>query len=96
VLAGAAGELDVSVSFVGPAIVQIDEGDPIVFLAGVHVGCFELFGSERVRTIRDLKGKSVAIPELGPARHLEVDRRLRPRAPTGGAGARRQGLRASV
>jgi NitT/TauT family transport system substrate-binding protein len=66
----AAGELDVSVSFVGPAIVQIDGGDPIVFLAGVHVGCFELFGSERVRTIRDLKGKAVAIPELGSTQHV--------------------------
>jgi NitT/TauT family transport system substrate-binding protein len=66
----AAGELDVSVSFVGPAIVQIDAGDPIVFLAGVHVGCFELFGTERVRTIRDLKGKAVAIPELGSTQHV--------------------------
>ena len=66
----AAGELDVSVSFVAPAIMQIDAGDPLVFLAGVHVGCFELFGTERVRTIRDLKGKVTAIPGLGSTQHV--------------------------
>jgi len=66
----AAGELDISVSFVAPAIVQIDAGEPIVFLAGVHAGCFELFGTARMRTIRDLKGKVVAIPELGSTQHV--------------------------
>lgn len=66
----AAGELDLSVSFVAPAIIQIDAGEPIVFLAGVHVGCFELFGTERVRTIRDLKGKATAIPGLGSTQHV--------------------------
>jgi len=66
----AAGELDISVSFVAPAILQLDAGEPIVFLAGVHTGCFELFGAERVRTIRDLKGKVVAIPELGSTQHV--------------------------
>ena len=66
----AAGELDISVSFVAPAIIQIDAGEPIVFLAGVHVGCFELFGTERVRTIRDLKGKATAIPGQGSTQHV--------------------------
>jgi NitT/TauT family transport system substrate-binding protein len=66
----AAGELDISVSFVAPAIIQIDAGEPIVFLAGVHVGCFELFGTERVRAIRDLKGKTAAIPSLGSTQHV--------------------------
>jgi len=66
----AAGELDISVHFVGPALLQIDAGEPIVFLAGVHVGCFELFGSERVKTIRDLKRKKVAVPELRSPQHI--------------------------
>ena len=35
-------------------------------LAGVHVGCFELFGTDRVHTIRDLKGKTVAVPSWAP------------------------------
>jgi NitT/TauT family transport system substrate-binding protein len=36
------------------------------------VGCFELFGSERIRTIRDLKGRAVAIPELDPSPHAFI------------------------
>jgi NitT/TauT family transport system substrate-binding protein len=42
---------------------------PIVLLGGIHVGCFELFGTERVHAIRDLKGKTVAIPALGSPHH---------------------------
>ena len=53
--------------FAPPLVIQLDAGDPIVVLGGVHVGCFELFGTDRVRAIRDLKGKTVAIPELGMA-----------------------------
>jgi NitT/TauT family transport system substrate-binding protein len=40
----------------------VDAGDPIVILSGVHVGCYELFGTDRVRSIRDLKGKTIARP----------------------------------
>jgi hypothetical protein len=42
-------------------IIQMDSGEPITLLAGVHAGCFELFGMDRVRAIRDLKGKTVAV-----------------------------------
>jgi NitT/TauT family transport system substrate-binding protein len=66
----ASGELDISMQFGGPLIIRVDAGDPIVILAGVHVGCFELFGTNRVRSIRDLKGKTVAIPELGSPYHI--------------------------
>ena len=45
---------------------------PLVLLGGVHAGCFELFGTERIRAVRDLKGKTVAIPELGSAHHVFV------------------------
>ncbi len=66
----ASGELDISMQFGGPLIIRLEAGDPIVILAGVHVGCFELFGTDRVRAIRDLKGKTVAIPELGSPYHI--------------------------
>jgi hypothetical protein len=56
----ASGEVDVSMHFVGPLVIELDAGAPITVLGGVHVGCFELFGSDRVRTIRDLKGKTVS------------------------------------
>ena len=57
----ASGQAHISLGFSAPFIIRVDAGDPIVMLAGVHVGCFELFGSERGRAIRDLKGKTVAV-----------------------------------
>jgi len=52
---------DAALSFVS----LIDGGKPVVALSGVHVGCWELFGSSRVRAIRDLKGKRVPISATG-------------------------------
>jgi NitT/TauT family transport system substrate-binding protein len=66
----ASGEVDVCLHFVAPVIIQLDAGDPITVLGGVHPGCFELFGTDRVRVIRDLKGKTVAITELGQPAHV--------------------------
>src|SRR5260370_32336133 len=68
-LAVASGEADISMHFAGPLILQIESGDPVVILAGAHIGCFELFGTDRVQAIRDLKGKTVAIPQLGSPGH---------------------------
>jgi NitT/TauT family transport system substrate-binding protein len=39
-------------------------------LAGGHVGCLELFGTERVQALRDLKGKTVAVYQLGGVVHV--------------------------
>ena len=61
----ASGEIDVSMGFVGPLLMAIDAGQPLVILGPGHVGCFELFGNDRVRAIRDLKGRKVAIPAWG-------------------------------
>ncbi len=66
------GQIDLSMAFVAPFIMQVDAGAPIVLLAGIHVGCYELFGTESVRSIRDLKGKTVAIPELGSPHHVFI------------------------
>jgi NitT/TauT family transport system substrate-binding protein len=63
------GEADITMQFVGPSILQINESEPIVFLGGVLVGCFELFASKQVRAIRDLKGKTVAAGILGGSAH---------------------------
>ena len=46
-------------------IQAIDAGAPVSVLTGLHGGCFELFGGERVRSIGDLKGKTVGIEGLG-------------------------------
>jgi NitT/TauT family transport system substrate-binding protein len=66
----ASGEAHISLSFSAPCIIQVDAWDPIVMLAGVHVGCFELFGSDWVHTIRDLQGKTVAVQGLGSSQHV--------------------------
>jgi NitT/TauT family transport system substrate-binding protein len=66
------GTIDLSMAFIAPYIIQLDAGLPLVLLGGVHAGCFELFGTERVKAIRDLKGKTVAVPELGSAHHVFV------------------------
>jgi NitT/TauT family transport system substrate-binding protein len=65
-------EVDIGITFAAPILIQLDMGDALVVLSGVHPGCFELFGTERVQTIRDLKGKTVAVPDLrtGPITFL--------------------------
>lgn len=63
----ATGEADLGGHFAAPVILRLEAGDPIVIVGGEHVGCFELLGSERIRTIRDLKGRAVAIPALDPS-----------------------------
>jgi NitT/TauT family transport system substrate-binding protein len=66
----AAGEADFSLNFAAPLVVALDTGHAVVVLAGIHVGCMELVAREPLRTIRDLKGKRVAVPALGSIPHL--------------------------
>ena len=82
----ASGELDITQAFVAPSIVQIDKGAPIVFLAGVHVGCFELFGTEQVKEVRDLKGTDHRRAWIGvePPRVPQHDSKLCWLGPTDG------------
>jgi NitT/TauT family transport system substrate-binding protein len=49
-----------------------DAGLPIVMIAGLHVGCFELFAHDNVRAIRDLKGKRIAISGPGSGEHVYI------------------------
>jgi NitT/TauT family transport system substrate-binding protein len=66
----ASGEADLNALFAAPLLLRLEAGDPIVILAGLHIGCFELFGTHEVRTIRDLKGRTVAVPALDSARYV--------------------------
>jgi NitT/TauT family transport system substrate-binding protein len=66
----ASGTLDLGLNFIGPNLIGLDSGAPAVILGGGHVGCFELVGTDRVHSIRDLKGKKVGISELGNAGHI--------------------------
>ncbi len=69
-----AGEGKVDLAIFGPssAVAAIDEGRPIVMLTGVHVGCWELFANDRVNSVRDLKGKTVAVTGIGGVDHLWI------------------------
>lgn len=42
----------------------LDAGGQILVLAGVHAGCWELFVNGPIHTLRDLKGKTVAIRDF--------------------------------
>jgi NitT/TauT family transport system substrate-binding protein len=66
----ARGDADFSLNFTAPLVAQMDAGGGIKVLAGVHPGCFELFANERVRSVLDLKGRSVGVQGLGSSPHL--------------------------
>jgi len=53
-------------------VLDADAGMALVVLGGVHTGCFELFGTDRVHSVRDLKGKTVALLNLGRGRQAFV------------------------
>jgi len=65
----ATGKADLSLHFVGPNIMRLDQGDPVVFLAGVHTGCFEIIATDRVTRLTDLKGKIAGVPDLRGAEY---------------------------
>src|SRR5215831_2348924 len=54
-------ELDLSLDFAPELVTEIDGGGSITVLAGVHVGCFELFAQEAIRSVTDLRGRSVGL-----------------------------------
>jgi NitT/TauT family transport system substrate-binding protein len=64
------GEVDFTMMFAAPIVVAVDGGQPITAVAGLHIGCFELFANERIQGIVDLKGKSVGVQGLGTSPHL--------------------------
>jgi NitT/TauT family transport system substrate-binding protein len=66
----ARGDIDLTLQFSALTLVPIDAGADITIVAGIHVGCFELFGTESIRSIANLKGKMVGVPELGTSPHV--------------------------
>jgi len=62
--------IDFSMGYVGPNIIAVGAGEAIVNLAGIHVGCFELLGHGDIRSIADLKGKSIGITAQGSSEHV--------------------------
>jgi NitT/TauT family transport system substrate-binding protein len=66
------GKIDFTGHFAPQWVSAVDGAAAITILAGMHVGCFELFGNERIRRITDLKGKTVGVTGLGSSDHMFV------------------------
>jgi NitT/TauT family transport system substrate-binding protein len=64
------GDLDFDITFAGAIVHELDSGLPLTALGGLHVGCYELFAREPIRTISDLKGRSVALINPNSGEHL--------------------------
>ena len=64
------GRADITMWDAHSPLPMIDAGKPIVVLAGVHGGCYQLFCNESVRAIRDLKGKTPVVHYLGGGDHV--------------------------
>jgi NitT/TauT family transport system substrate-binding protein len=60
-----AGDIDLSADAAPGIVLEMDAGAPLVTLAGIHAGCFELVGTDRIHRISDLKGKTVAVADPG-------------------------------
>ena len=64
------GYVDITQGYASQFIPAIEAGEPVTVLAGIHVGCIELFASEGIRGVADLKGKSVGVQALGSNPHV--------------------------
>jgi NitT/TauT family transport system substrate-binding protein len=64
--------LDIGLNYAALFLPDIDRSQPITVLAGVHVGCFELFAKDGIRNVADLKGRSIGVQDWGSTAHVLV------------------------
>jgi len=57
----AAGKIDFGGLDAMSLLLALDAGQPLVAIGGIHAGCFELFATDRVRSLLDLKKGTVAV-----------------------------------
>jgi len=70
------GEADMTLEAAPSIVYGLNEASKWVTIAGIHAGCYELFGNDAVRNLRDLKGKSVAVYAMGGADHVLISSML--------------------
>jgi NitT/TauT family transport system substrate-binding protein len=63
------GEVDIGLNLAISHVRAIDARAPITVIGGVHGGCYELFAGPGIRSIIDLKDKSVGVLALGSSPH---------------------------
>ena len=49
---------------------SVDSGGSTIALAGIHVGCYELFATDGIQNIRDLRGRKIAIQAYMAPHHM--------------------------
>ena len=70
-----AGKIDFTAGFTGSSIRAIVPGSQLVYIAGLHAGCYSLIASDKIKTVRGLKGKKVwawSTVEAGPVLFFKV------------------------
>ena len=60
------GQVDFGLSFPVFFLPRLDAGEPVTVLAGVHIGCLELFARDGIRSIAELKRRSVGLKVSPP------------------------------
>ena len=58
------GKIEFALGYAAAWIPMIEAGAPLVMLGGVHVGCWQIFGTGNITSLRDFKGKTVSV--VGP------------------------------
>jgi NitT/TauT family transport system substrate-binding protein len=53
------GEVDFGRDFAPDLVLGMNAGAPVTVLSGLHLGCYEIFGKNDIRTLGDLKGRTV-------------------------------------
>ncbi len=54
-------EVDFGRTFAPSLVVGMNAGAPVTVLSGLHLGCFEIFGKKEIRTLGDLKGRTMGV-----------------------------------
>ena len=68
----ALGKVDFGMAYAPQFARDIDSGAAVTVIAGVMVGCVELFAREGIRSITDLKGKRVGVQATGSLPNILV------------------------
>jgi len=64
------GNADLTMDAAGAFLRHLDNGLPLIALSGVHLGCYELFATSRIRAIRDLRGATIPVSMMHSAEHV--------------------------
>jgi NitT/TauT family transport system substrate-binding protein len=66
------GKADVTMWDVAGMFPPLEQDRPLTVLAGIHAGCQELLGNDRVRKVSDLRGKRIGVSRFGNGDHVTI------------------------